>query len=203
MNKEIPQSFYRQPDVVKIARKLLGKTIYTETGGIVTGGIISETEAYAGVTDKASHAFGGRFTERTQIMYREGGCIYVYLCYGIHSLLNIVTNNEGTPHAVLIRGILPTVGINAMLERRGMKKLSLGFCIGPGKVSKALGIHYSHTGLSLSTSVTDHRDMKIWIEEPENVFQYSEIISSPRIGVDYAEEDALLPYRFELKIKTF
>ena len=203
MNKEVPASFYHQADVVKIARDLLGKSLYTSYLGVVTGGIITETEAYAGVTDKASHAYGGRFTDRTRTMYREGGCAYVYLCYGIHSLFNIVTNVEGIPHAVLIRGLFPTVGTDVMLERRGVKKMDKDFCIGPGKVSKSLGIHYSHSGLLLTASVTGKDAMKIWIEEEDRLIINNKIISTPRIGVDYAQEDALLPYRFELKRKTF
>ena len=203
MSRELPLSFYRQTDVIKIARDLLGRSLYTAYRGVVTGGIITETEAYAGVTDKASHAYGNRFTERTRIMYRDGGCAYVYLCYGIHSLFNIVTNSEGTPHAVLIRGIFPTMGIDVMLERRGMKKAGVDFCKGPGKVSKALGIHYSHTGLPLTKSVNNNDEMKIWIEDTDQIITSDQIKITPRIGVEYAEEDALLPYRFELKIKTF
>ena len=203
LNMELPLSFYRQTDVVNIARDLLGKTLYTQFEGVITGGIITETEAYAGVTDKASHAFGNRFTERTQIMFREGGCAYVYLCYGIHSLFNIVTNHEGTPHAVLIRGINPTVGLDKMLERRGLKHAGKDFCKGPGKVSKALGIHYSHTGILLSKTTAIENEMKIWVEDNQKIVSYEEIITSPRIGVDYAGEDALLLYRFELKVKTF
>lgn len=203
MNKIVPLSFYRQADVVQIARDLLGKSLVTSCFGVITGGIITETEAYAGVTDKASHAFGGRFTDRTCIMYREGGCAYVYLCYGIHSLFNIVTNIEGVPHAVLIRGLLPTIGIDLMLERRAVKKMDKDFCNGPGKVSKSLGIHYSHSGLLLTAIETNHDDMKIWVEEGDRLIKDRDIVSSPRIGVDYAQEDALLPYRFELKRKTF
>jgi DNA-3-methyladenine glycosylase len=203
MNKEVPLSFYRQTDVVRIARELLGKSLFTDSKGIITGGIITETEAYAGVTDKASHAYGGRFTERTQIMYRDGGYAYVYLCYGIHSLFNIVTNSQGIPHAILIRAILPTTGIDTMLERRGMKIAGAGFCKGPGKVSKALDIHYSHTGLLLSNKAAKGAEMKIWIEESDGIVPAEDLIITPRIGVDYAGEDALLPYRFELKKKAF
>lgn len=198
MNKEIPLSFYRQTDVVQIARGLLGKSLYTEFRGAITGGIIIETEAYAGVTDKASHAYGRRYTERTQIMYREGGYVYVYLCYGIHSLFNIVTNTEGVPDAVLIRGIFPTVGMEVMLERRKMLKMGPDFCKGPGKLSKALGIHYSHSGMLLSAS-EENNGMKIWVEESGVTVPDEDIIISPRVGVDYAAEDALRPYRFELK----
>ena len=203
MSKEVPLSFYRQTDVVRLARELLGKSLFTESNGVITGGIITETEAYAGVTDKASHAYGGRFTDRTQIMYHEGGCTYVYLCYGIHSLFNIVTNVEGIPHAILIRAIKPTIGVDAMLIRRGMKNAGPGFCKGPGKVSKALDIHYSHTGLMLSKEVANDAKMKIWIEESDDIVPAEDIIITSRIGVDYAGEDALLLYRFELKTKTF
>jgi DNA-3-methyladenine glycosylase len=203
MSREVALSFFRQTDVIRIARELLGKSLYTESEGIITGGIITETEAYAGVTDKASHAFGGRFTERTQIMYHEGGCVYIYLCYGIHSLFNIVTNVEGIPHAILIRAIHPTIGVEAMVERGGLKNAGVGFCKGPGKVSKALGIHYSHTGSLLSKEGTPGAKMKIWIEENAMNVPAEDIIITPRIGVDYAAEDALLPYRFELKTKTF
>ena len=203
MSKEVPLSFYRQTDVVRLARELLGKSLFTESNGVITGGIITETEAYAGVTDKASHAYGGRFTDRTQIMYHEGGCTYVYLCYGIHSLFNIVTNVEGIPHAILIRAIKPTIGIDAMLVRRGIKNAGSDFCKGPGKVSKALDIHYSHTGLLLSKEVANDAKMKIWIEESDDIVPAEDIIITSRIGVDYAGEDALLPYRFELKTKTF
>ena len=203
MNKEVPASFYRQPDVIRIARSLLGKSLFTSSKGIVTGGIINETEAYAGVSDKASHAYGGRFTERTKIMYRDGGCAYVYLCYGIHSLFNIVTNVKGVPHAVLIRGLVPTLGIDLMLQRRGVKNMGSDFCKGPGKVSKSLGIHYSQSGLLLTASVEDNEGMRIWVEEGDSLISDDDIVVTPRVGVDYAQEDALLPYRFELKRKTF
>src|SRR5579871_5375593 len=99
--KKIERSFYNRPDVVKIARELLGKILITEFDGKVTSGRIVETEAYAGEIDKASHAYNGRKTERTKVMYTTGGTAYVYLCYGIHHLFNIVTNKENIPHAIL------------------------------------------------------------------------------------------------------
>ncbi len=185
----IPKSFYQRPDVVLIAQELLGKTIFSCFDGKLTGGIITETEAYAGVTDKASHAYGGRRSERTEIMYREGGTAYVYLCYGVHSLFNIVTHQEDVPHAVLIRGIYPTDGLNIMLVRTGKDRIGKSFCMGPGKVSKALGIHYSHSGLDLGGE-------QIWLEDKNIRVKADEIYSGKRIGVDYAAEDALLPYRF-------
>ena len=144
----LPESFYNRKDVVKIARELLGKILVTEFG-VRTSGIIVETEAYAGITDKASHAYGGRRTGRTEVMYSPGGTAYVYLCYGIHHLFNVVTNIEGIPHAVLIRAIEPVEGIETMLERRGKTKLSPSLTAGPGALSQALGISTALTGTSL------------------------------------------------------
>jgi DNA-3-methyladenine glycosylase len=194
---KLEESFYTRPDVVQIAKDLIGKFIFTNFDGGTTAGIIIETEAYEGVTDRASHAFGNRRTARTEIMYARGGVAYVYLCYGIHSLFNIVTNKQDIPHAVLIRGILPVEGVGIMMERA--KKLSLkpGSGIGPGNVSKLLGIHYSHTGMDLSGD-------KIWLED-RGINLSDEIITGTRIGVQYSGQDALLPYRFrvpENKIKA-
>jgi DNA-3-methyladenine glycosylase len=160
----------------------------------MTAGIITETEAYNGIIDKASHAYGNRRTNRTEIMYRSGGCAYVYLCYGVHSLFNVVTNKEDLPHAVLIRAIQPLHGIEIMELRRGKLRSTKAFTGGPGTVSQALGIHYSASGLSLMES-------KIWIEDQQIKIQKSNIIAGPRIGVDYAGEDALLPYRFRVENK--
>jgi DNA-3-methyladenine glycosylase len=194
----IPRTFYLRPDVVTIARELLGKKLCTRFDGIVTAGIIMETEAYEGVTDRASHAYGNRRTARTEVMYRIGGTAYIYLCYGIHSLFNVVTNGEGIPHAVLIRGIEPVEGIQTMLARTGKQKITKAFGSGPGKVSKALGIHYSSTGLDLTRKPADAFEPAIWIEEGNDPADPAKITITPRIGVDYAGEDALRPYRFVL-----
>ena len=189
---KIPPSFYIKDDVVKIASELLGKYLFTNFNGMLTGGIITETEAYAGITDKASHAYDDKRTKRTEIMYYKGGTAYVYLCYGIHSLFNIVTNAENIPHAVLIRGIFPTLGEEIILKRVNKKKLSKEVTNGPGKVSKALGIHFSHSGLSLSGD-------KIWLEDKGIKIAKNEIKITKRIGIDYAGDDVKLPYRFILK----
>lgn len=180
-------SFYLNEDVVQVAKDLLGKVIVTKIDGVTTSGIITETEAYAGITDKASHAYGGRRTNRTEIMYAMGGVAYVYLCYGIHHLFNVVTNVQDIPHAVLIRAIEPVKGIDAMLQRRKKTKLQPQLTSGPGAMSMALGIHTSHTGLSLAKGIITIHDEDI------NV---GDIVATTRIGVDYAKEDALLPYRF-------
>jgi len=195
----LPLSFYLRPNVVQIARDLLGKHLVTSMDGVITSGIICETEAYAGVTDKASHAFGGRRTARTEVMYACGGTAYVYLCYGMHSLFNVVTNEIGVPHAVLIRGIIPVEGLDKMLQRAGKSNMTKEFGIGPGKVSKILGIHYSHTGLDLTGNMDTSR-ASIRIKDKGVVVDPGDIISGPRIGVSYAGEDALLPYRFRIGV---
>lgn len=188
---KINRSFYLRHDVVMIARDLLGKYLATNLDGGITGGYIIETEAYEGVTDRASHAYGNRRTARTEIMYNRGGCAYVYLCYGIHSLFNIVTHEEGTPHAVLIRGLLPARGLEIMCRRTGKPLIDSRSGSGPGRVSSLLGIHYSHTGLDLL-------GRQIWLEDHGIQIPDEQIITGRRIGVDYAGEDAFLPYRFRL-----
>lgn len=187
-------SFYLNEDVVQVAKDLLGKVIITKIDGITTSGIITETEAYAGVVDKASHAYGNRRTNRTEIMYAQGGVAYVYLCYGIHHLFNVVTNVKDVPHAVLIRAIEPLKGIDAMLQRRKREKILPQLTAGPGAMSMALGIHTSHTGLSLTKSIITLHDEGIHIDD---------IVATTRIGVDYAKEDALLPYRFYIAGNKF
>ncbi|MDR2292386.1 MAG: DNA-3-methyladenine glycosylase [Prevotellaceae bacterium] len=185
-------SFYTREDVVQISRELLGKTLCTNINGNFTEAIIVETEAYAGVNDKASHAYGGRRTKRTEIMFYEGGHAYIYLCYGMYSLFNVVTNIENIPHAVLIRGAVASSGIRTILERTNRKKLTADLLIGPGKLSKAMGLHFSLTGISLLGNT-------VWLEDKGMVVSPENIIATPRIGVDYAAEDALLPYRFVAK----
>lgn len=179
----LPKSFYLRDDVLQIAQELIGKVLVTNFGDVISSGVISETEAYAGATDRASHAFDGRRTARTEIMFREGGTAYVYLCYGIHSLFNVVTNAKGIPHAVLIRGIIPLEGKKIMLERTGKTKMDKNFGNGPGKVSKILGIHYSNTGESLILQNADSR-LNMWIEDRNISIPRSQIDVTPRIGVD-------------------
>ena len=189
---KLKTDFYERPDVVQIAKDLLGKYLFTRFDNVTTGGIITETEAYNGIVDKASHAYNDRRTARTEIMYATGGTAYIYLCYGIHSLFNVVSNVQNVPHAVLIRAIYPTHGINHMLARRGMKTMKKNLTAGPGTVSQALGIHYADSGLSLLGN-------KIWIEDKGLVI--NEFKTTPRIGVAYAKEDAALPYRFVIEHK--
>jgi DNA-3-methyladenine glycosylase len=194
--KKLPASFYHRTNVVTIAKELLGKLLVTTFNGEPTAGRIVETEAYNGVVDKASHSYGGRRTNRTETMYAPGGIAYVYLCYGIHHLFNVVTNVQDTPHAILIRAIEPVKGIDIMLQR--MKKQTADYTIGrgPGNVSKALGISVRHTRLSLLGN-------EIYIADDGVIIKPSQIGTGPRIGVDYAAEDALLPYRFYVKTNPY
>lgn len=194
--KKLSPSFYLRTDVTLIAKQLLGKILVTTFDGIVTAGRIVETEAYNGAADKASHAYNNRRTARTEIMFAEGGTAYVYLCYGIHHLFNVVTNKKDVPHAVLIRGVEPMIGIEQMLLRTGKLKADNTLTKGPGNVSKALGIHTEHTGLALS-------DEQIFIADDGTKISSLQIHTTVRIGVDYAAEDALLPYRFIVKNNSF
>jgi DNA-3-methyladenine glycosylase len=190
--QKLDKAFYEREDVVKIAKQLIGKVLVTNFDGAITSGRIVETEAYNGIVDKASHAYNNRRTKRTEIMFGEGGNAYVYLCYGIHHLFNVVTNVKDVPHAVLIRAIEPLEGIDLMLERMKKTKLDFSTGRGPGNVSKALGIATHHTGNTLFGK-------DIYIVDDGFKIASKNIIASKRIGVDYAAEDALLPYRFYMK----
>ncbi len=190
--KKLDNSFYARPDVVKIARELLGKVLVTEFDGKLTSGRIVEVEAYNGVVDRASHAYSGRRTRRTEVMYREGGTAYVYLIYGIHHLFNVVTNKQDIPHAVLVRGLEPLEGISTMLKRAGKVRLDHSLTRGPGNLSRAMGLATLHTGYSLYEG-------EIYIGDDGYRPRKTEIIATPRIGVDYAGADAALPYRFYVK----
>lgn len=189
MSHVLPLSFYRQEDVLEVSRQLLGKYLCTKMDGQLTGGMIIETEAYRGPEDRASHAFGMRRTKRNEMMYAKGGVCYIYLCYGLHSLFNIVTNQDEIPHAVLIRAIQPEIGIETMMKRRKKSKIDKTLTNGPGSLSQALGLSLNHNGISL-------KGPQIWVED--RGVKPSQIITSPRIGIDYAGEDAFLPWRFTL-----
>lgn len=185
----LPLTYYQSPDVVALARDLLGKYLFTKVDGQLSGGIITEAEAYKGVEDRACHCYGGRRTARNEMMYHAGGVAYVYFCYGMHSMFNVVTNREGTPDAVLIRAIWPTHGEELMLQRLRKSRMSPALTNGPGKLTKALGITRAMNGSSLCSE-------EIWIEDRHLVIPDERVQVTPRIGVDYAGEDALRPYRF-------
>ena len=188
---KLAEDFYQRANVVKIARDLLGKTLFTRIDGVVTGGIIVETEAYSW-KERGCHAFGAKKTNRNAVMFREGGYAYVYMCYGIHYLFNVVTNRLDTPEAVLVRAVEPLRGKEEMKLRRGLLKNDIHLTSGPGKLTKALGIGRSFNGKSLL-------DNEIWIEDPGTKLALHHVVASERIGIDYAGKDALLPWRFTIK----
>jgi DNA-3-methyladenine glycosylase len=196
MRKKLGNDFYRRNDVLLIARELIGKVLVTHLDGIRTSGRIVECEAYAGVGDKAAHSFGGRRTSRTETMYSDGGVAYVYLCYGIHHLFNIVTNAKDTPQGILIRSLEPVKGIKDMLLRTGKESPDNSLTRGPGNVTKALGISTSHNAIPVTGT-------KIYVVDDGFRYPPASIQASPRIGVDYAGADALLPYRFYVKGNGF
>ena len=190
----LPPSFYLRTDVVQVARDLLGKVLVTEFDGRRTAGIITETEAYRAPDDRASHAYNNRRTARTEVMFAEGGHAYVYLCYGIHHLFNVVTATKDTAHAVLIRAIEPLDGLEWMHERRLIKnKTSPALTTGPGALSQALGLSTRWTGQSLLLP-----DTPVWLEDRGIPVSAEDIAAGKRIGVDYAGECAEWPWRFWL-----
>jgi DNA-3-methyladenine glycosylase len=188
---KLEKSFYERPDVVRVAKDLLGKALFTRIDGVVTGGMIVETEAYSW-KERGCHAYQSKKTSRNEIMFEPGGFAYVYLCYGIHNLFNVVTNGNGIPEAVLVRAVEPTEGIEEMKLRRPKLVNELHLTSGPGKLTKALGIDRNFNGKSLLGS-------EIWIEDIGIKVSASRIESSPRIGIDYAGDDALLPWRFTIR----
>ena len=185
--QKLSRDFYLRTDVVQIAKELLGKVIVTKFDGIYTAARIVETEAYAGIIDKASHAYNNRRTTRTEIMFGHGAVAYVYLCYGIHHLFNVVCNTKENPDAVLIRGIEPFEGIDTMLIRSNKKVFDASLGRGPGNASKAMGIVTQHSGLYLQSK-------QLFLAD-DGTTDFT-IAASKRIGVDYAAEHALWPYRF-------
>lgn len=190
--KVLPQSFYERADVLTITREILGKIVVTDFSNILTAGRIVEAEAYNGPFDKAAHSYNNRRTKRTEVMYAPGGVAYVYLCYGIHQMFNIVTNKAGIPNAVLIRAVEPVAGIDAMLQRANKTVHGFDLTRGPGNAAKALGLHTTHSGISLLGN-------ELYIADDGYKYEENEIAATARIGVDYAAEDALLPYRFIVK----
>lgn len=188
---KLTESFYERTNVVKIARELLGKSLFTRIAGIVTGGMIVETEAYSW-KERGCHAYGGKMTARNKIMFDHGGHAYVYLCYGIHNLFNVVTNQKGVADAVLIRAIEPITGLKEMEIRRGPLLNPYHLTSGPGKLTRALGIDRQFNGKFLLNN-------DVWIEDTGEKIGNKSIVVSERIGIDYAGEDAKLPWRFTIK----
>lgn len=194
--RKLSKAFYQHKDVVVTAKQLLGKIIVTETDGVITSARIAETEAYAANIDKASHAYNGRRTARNEHMYSQGGTVYVYICYGMHTMLNVVTNSKNIPDAILIRAVEPLEGVEIMLRRTGKKVFDNTLTKGPGNLAKALGITKEHSGKFFG-------EEHIHIYDDGYQLKESEIGTSKRIGVDGAAADALLPYRFYIRGNKF
>lgn len=189
---KLEPEYYLNQDAVFLAKDLLGKVLYTKINNEITAGIIVETEAYFGIKDKASHAYGGRRTNRTDTMYGQGGIAYVYLCYGMHNLFNVVSSVKDEPHAILIRAIEPLIGKEIIEERRNMPFTKSAISSGPGSAAKALGIDRSFNAKDLN-------GIEVWIEDQSINYTDDEISVSPRVGIAYAQEHALLPWRFFVK----
>jgi len=190
--KKLTKPFYTNSDVLAISKALLGQVLCTDINGKLCNGIIVETEAYNGRTDEGCHAYPNKRTKRTEVMYEQGGLAYVYLCYGIHNMLNIVCNTKGNADCVLIRAVEPTEGIDVMLKRRNMKKLNKRLTMGPGSVGQAMGINLNHTGEDLSGNC-------IWIEKQKSLVE-EQIVIGPRVGMSKKERPyAWYPWRFSIK----
>lgn len=191
MAERLPREFYTRADVLAVARDLLGRTlVVAQRGGARVAGRIVETEAYRGPEDRASHAFGGRRTRRTEVMYARGGVAYVYLIYGMHHQFNVVTNDADVPHAILVRAVEPLEGVERMRRRRGGVG-DRALTSGPGKLCAALGIDLGLNGADLLGE-------RVWIETGEPQGRRA-VESGPRVGVDYAGAWARRPWRFWIR----
>jgi DNA-3-methyladenine glycosylase len=186
--KKLIRRDYADPRPTRAARFFLGKFLCVGAQDGYAEGMITETEAYGGPQDAASHAFGNRRTARTEIMFAPGGVAYVYLCYGLHRLFNIVTGPRDVPQAVLVRAVQITAGQEVVRDRRP-RVAEKDWASGPGRVCAALGIGMHHNGRDLSSET-------IWIEDRGVIPPRREVKRTPRIGVNYAGIWALKPWRF-------
>lgn len=189
----LPPAFYQRSDVLQISRELLGKYLFTNINGHVAGGQIVETEAYAHEGDLAIQSHLKRRSVHKEVMFSAGGIAYVYRVYRIHSLFNIITNTQDKPDAVLVRAIEPTLNLEIMQKRRNLTEVSSRLTAGPGMLTQALGITPTHSTLPITTGQV------IWIEDRGETVEENAILASPRVGIQYAGEDALLPWRFRLR----
>lgn len=188
LNKE----FYTRTDTVQVARDLLGKFLCVQRGAVRVAGKICETEAYCGIDDRGSHAYKGRYTERTRVMYEEGGVSYIYICYGIHFLYNVVTHQRDVPHAILIRAIEPAEGIHYMLRNSGLISATPAMGAGPGLVARCLGLTTKQNGLSLLGN-------SLWIEDRGQIVAPDAIVESARVGMHFEGYYKTVPWRFRIK----
>ncbi len=185
----LERDFYARPTIT-VARELLGKKLVRQINGAKLSGIIVETEAYCGRADSACHAHRGK-TPRNAVMFGRAGVAYVYFTYGMHYMLNLVTEEEGNPCAVLVRSLLPLSGQDEMQARR--KRHGKELTNGPAKLCQAMAIDKSLNGWDLT------RGKHLWVENYQSV-PARDIVSTPRIGIDYADEkDRKAPWRFLIR----
>ncbi|SKB33910.1 DNA-3-methyladenine glycosylase [Daejeonella lutea] len=196
MKNKLPLSFYKQDDVISVARALLGKNLYSLIDGQLTGGIIVETEAYRGPDDRGSHAYNNKRTPRNEMMYSSGGVVYMYICYGIHDMVNIVTGKEGMSHAALIRALEPIEGLDIMRDRRRIYGQDQRLCQGPGALAQALGLNKLHNGTDLQGDV-------VWITDEGKNFADDEVVASARVGMNFDGPYKTIPWRFSVKGNQF
>jgi DNA-3-methyladenine glycosylase len=193
--KKLAREFYTRADVLEVARDLLGKKLVVPNrSGSRVSGIIVETEAYRGPEDRASHAFGGRRTNRTETMYALGGTAYVYFVYGMYNQFNVVTNVEDIPHAILVRALEPIEGLD-IIRRRRPGRSEYEWTSGPGRLCKSLGI-------DRKLDKADLLGDRVWLEEGVSISP-REIARGPRIGIDYAEKWITKPWRFWVRDNPF
>ncbi len=186
----LPNNFYTK-DTLTVAKELLGKVLVTHTNEGVAKCRIVETEGYLGHSDKACHSYQKQPFGRVNVMFSEGGVAYVYLIYGMYYCFNVVTEKEGVPEAVLIRAGEP-VGDTSLIEQRRVKARRFTQLLnGPGKLCEGMGIGKEHYGISLCSN-------QIYIEDAP-LYKGEEIVATPRINIDYAEEAKDFLYRFVIK----
>jgi DNA-3-methyladenine glycosylase len=181
----LPREFYARP-VLKVARDVIGKILVHETPQGVLAGRIVEAEAYRGPEDRAAHSWGGRRTERTEVMFGPPGFAYVFFVYGMHWHVNLVTTKTGAPHAVLLRAVEPLMGVRVMAKRRGLAETDVNLTNGPGKLCQAFGIDKRHYNVDLTAS-------RLFLSEGSPP---GKLVRSARVGVDYAGSWAEKPWRF-------
>lgn len=202
---------------------VLGAVLETNIGGVRTAGLITEAEVYIGGSDKASHTYGYRRTERVMSQYEMGGHAYVFLVYGIHAQFCVVLGERDVPNVVLVRSVMPLWGTDEMLRRRGKAKLDATLCAGPGNATKALGVTTRLNGVDLCASdeiglyvpaepetgagrdISSHAVMPCSDESLRAILsaRADEIVEAPRVGIDYAEEYAAMKWRYYYRNNRF
>lgn len=194
--KKLSREFYNRDSII-VAKELLGKVLVHEIEGQKISARIVETEAYMGVVDKAAHSYNGKRTPRVEVMYGDPGYSYVFMIYGLHCCFNVVVNEKEIPQAILVRAVEPIHGMEWMAQKRFgktyeqlTKSQGKSLTNGPGKLCGALSIDRNLNGLDLCDDV-------VYIEEGES--EVFNIVTTKRIGIDYAGEAKDFPWRFYIE----